>query len=591
MVVPLNFMGIDALDFANINLWKYAAGAILFFIIIYLVRPKPNEKIIPSLMFLIRRRKKGKFNSFLQKILRDPLFLIQLFTLLLLAFAALGPFLTYQYDVSSENTVLVLDVSASMQADSHLSQMKKEAKRDAKGLVSAILIKRFPEVYFNEETESQAKRFIDALDESVSTSNILDAIKKADELLGNKTGKIVVISDFIDTQNNLEDLIQYKSFLEGKGRFIEFKVIEPVEDNIGIIKSEYLNNRITLSIKNYNNYAVTTKIGNGNDGKEINIGPNSIEVVKMTLDKGLTEIKIDRKDDFMLDNMFFINIPTSKNMKVLLYTNNEDTYLNDFLESSPYINLDIAFPPRSPKIEHDVVIINAVDKEKMISKVRDDITEYVSGGGALIINSQDDIGELGLEGLLPVKILEGTEEKGEGKIELVQDVTQDLSFPTLFNFPRVEKKDKSVVLVSANGFPVITYAQHGKGKVMYYGIPEKDNDFKVSASYPLFWSRALRFISRFNEFDDLNRKSDELDYDENIGFLEGTTKTTAINLLNEKESTVTGQSGFESFMTEILSSDNNNFVEKKFDLLLVLIPLIVLMIIIEVFFIKFRGDI
>src|SRR3989344_3239529 len=102
------------------------------FIILYLRRPKPQDRIIPSLMFLIREKKMSKRYSFLRRFLVNLLFLIQLLILTGLAFTVAMPFIKLPYDVSLENTVIALDASASMQAkekNTRFDEAVKEAKK------------------------------------------------------------------------------------------------------------------------------------------------------------------------------------------------------------------------------------------------------------------------------------------------------------------------------------------------------------------------------------------------------------------------------------------------------------------------------
>ena len=97
-----------------IGLW--ALTAVIIFIILYLRRPKPQEKVIPSLMFIINDKKKSRQYSFFQKLLANLLFLMQLLSIAGLASVAAAPFVKLNYDTTLENTVIILDVSASMQA-------------------------------------------------------------------------------------------------------------------------------------------------------------------------------------------------------------------------------------------------------------------------------------------------------------------------------------------------------------------------------------------------------------------------------------------------------------------------------------------
>ena len=93
-----------------------ALASIVVFIILYLRRPKPKDQIIPSLMFIIKDQQKNKRFSFFRRLISNLLFLIQILALIGLAVSIASPFINIPYDTTLENTVLVIDVSASMQA-------------------------------------------------------------------------------------------------------------------------------------------------------------------------------------------------------------------------------------------------------------------------------------------------------------------------------------------------------------------------------------------------------------------------------------------------------------------------------------------
>ncbi|HLG29637.1 MAG TPA: BatA domain-containing protein, partial [Candidatus Brocadiales bacterium] len=55
--------------------------AVAVFVILYLRRPKPQDKIIPSLMFIMQDNKRSRQYSFLQKLMTNLLFLLQLLSI------------------------------------------------------------------------------------------------------------------------------------------------------------------------------------------------------------------------------------------------------------------------------------------------------------------------------------------------------------------------------------------------------------------------------------------------------------------------------------------------------------------------------
>ena len=78
-------------------------------IIIYMLRPKPAVLSIPSLMFVLKLdRERKRVYASLTKVVRDPLFLIQLLMLILLSIGAAGYYYTSEEPLSGEHTVLFL---------------------------------------------------------------------------------------------------------------------------------------------------------------------------------------------------------------------------------------------------------------------------------------------------------------------------------------------------------------------------------------------------------------------------------------------------------------------------------------------------
>src|SRR4030042_7156956 len=128
------------------GLW--ALLSVVPLIILYLIRPRPKPIQIPSLMFFMKSKGARKLTSFLKTITKDWLFLIQLLALLALALTFAEPFTNYQHDITASNTVIVLDVSASMQTSEggrkRFSQAITEAKKALGAKNPIILAKDVP---------------------------------------------------------------------------------------------------------------------------------------------------------------------------------------------------------------------------------------------------------------------------------------------------------------------------------------------------------------------------------------------------------------------------------------------------------------
>ena len=103
-----------ALGFEN-SIGLLALLSLIPLIILYLIKPKPKEIQVPSLMFFIKLAGSNIKSSFLRNILRDWLFILQFLAILLLALTFAEPYIAYEKEVIGENLAIVVDVSASSQ--------------------------------------------------------------------------------------------------------------------------------------------------------------------------------------------------------------------------------------------------------------------------------------------------------------------------------------------------------------------------------------------------------------------------------------------------------------------------------------------
>ena len=161
--------------------------AVAVFIILYLRRPKPQDKVIPSLMFIIKDDKRSKQYSFFQKLMTNLLFLLQLLSILGLASVAAAPFVKLKYDTTLENTVVILDVSASMQAKengaSRFDKAVEGAKKVLSGRNSIIMAENSPLIVLEGESTEIALDVLSKIKARATTTNIGDALLLAKDIL------------------------------------------------------------------------------------------------------------------------------------------------------------------------------------------------------------------------------------------------------------------------------------------------------------------------------------------------------------------------------------------------------------------------
>ena len=107
----------------------FALLLLIPFIIIYLRKPKAINRILPSIMFLSEHKGMMRRSSILQKLLRNLLFLIQLLLLTILLIALAEPYYETAATRLFEDTIIIMDTSASMSHSAQFQRAQEEALR------------------------------------------------------------------------------------------------------------------------------------------------------------------------------------------------------------------------------------------------------------------------------------------------------------------------------------------------------------------------------------------------------------------------------------------------------------------------------
>jgi hypothetical protein len=588
----------------------YALLILVPFILLYLIRPRPQQMDIPSLMFFMTSRFKDKKRSFLKRFTKDYLFFIQLLIFLALAFSVADPFTKVKQDVASDNTILVLDLSASSQVDEGVKSRFGKTIDKAKTVLgeknTVIIVKDTPLLAMQGEKRGQVIDFLNSLEPTDTGSAIRDAIILAGETLAAEEGRVIVISDFIDTTG--KSPLTAKNLLESRDIIVDFVDVGTERDNIGIIDVEADEERTSLLIRNYMEDDRTVQFEINGQGKSISIEGNSAEPYSFETLQGITKIELKVNDDFEVDNIAYVSAPVREKIKTLLITNTPSIFVKNGLLAANEVDLTIAEPPIIPKEDFDVYVFHDIDPEKTIFGTFREIEEKIDRGASLIIHVQDRIVDLDYKKLLPVYV-EGTEIGAAINVDQTNRFTRNIDFGDVGEYLKVKNREESVSIASVAGNPIISFMQKGDGKVIYYGIPEDTSDFKLSPSYPIFWTNLLRFLTGQQDVKGLNYQVGDiliLEKEQNIktpvkqittknllldkaGIYELENKNIAVNLKNEKESNINIEKEIGQKAEKYTLKPVEEEVDFSFEIPLLVFACIVLFF--ELFYIKVRGDI
>jgi hypothetical protein len=568
------------------------------FIILYIRRPKLHTHVIPSLMFLTHEHHVKKRNKFLQEFIRSILFLMQLLALCALAFALTAPFLVLPQKVNVDHTVVVIDVSASSQTSqngiSRFDQSVQAALNNADGTISIIAAAAVPEILLEQGSKRDANKILSATQPFETTTNIAHSMYLAADILDNNEGHVIVVSDF-QISNDEDTPLVAKRALNARDISVEFiQVGEPV-DNIGIIDLSISKQSVKATVKNYNEKEETINLKLVKDGevkeqKKLSIIPQSVEVVSFTTLPGLSEVIISENDPFMVDNKVFISSPVKDKLSILLLTNKEKSFLRYALDSIPNVELEIREPPivKAFELHHDVIVIGEVTESIVPADVQD-IKRYVAAGTPIIVTAHENLMRLALDDLLPVSLI-SQKDKTDVNIKVINRYTKDTEIPhTSKHYEATIQQQAITIAVGDDDTPILAESVIGNGTLFYYGIFDKNSDFKATEDYPIFWSNLINYLLDTEEIAAYNFKLEERPILKRSGLYPEGDKDIAVNLLNEQESDVTKE-------TEIIAEDKQVFSESlssqdtDVNLEVYLLILVAIILVAELVYVKLRGD-
>ncbi len=574
-------------------------SAVLILIFFYLMRPKPFKRVIPSLIFLESSNKKKNMASFFKRFVKDWIFFLQLFIIILLCLATLGITTELWLKRMNKEITFVIDASASSKSYDNGRKLFDTyvdiARKNIGVRNTVILIKNTPEVLATQTNPLNTLRIFASIKPTDSLSNIWDAMMLSSQI---SEGKIIILSDFSDT--NSKDIATAKQLLEAKG--FEVELINPKTTelpNLGIINYRLSGEKAVVDIKNYNDYDTSAEIAD----KKINLGPNTVEQVELTLSPGMNTLRLDSKDSFDVDNILYINIPEESEKTVLFITNKRNNNLYSALTSMDFLDVKKAEPPIIPDENYDLFVLSDVDYSAMLPGTLDKIRQKVNRGSTLIITAQDNLIQ---NELLPINIISDKNQEVTVFNNRLSNF-EDFNFGLSSKYIEASLKDNSSVVIAETNdkqnSPIIVVSSYGSGKVLYYGIIDDYNSFKISTQYPLFWITSLEYLIAKQDYKEVNKKIGEIIYGdirdpdnkrikdyttlEKVGIYKVDNKEIAVNLLSAEESDLNSEVDTETVKTDY----EKEKVLQKFDITVIIVILAMLFIMLELYLIKRRGDI
>ncbi|NOZ80256.1 MAG: hypothetical protein GXP63_01170 [DPANN group archaeon] len=572
-------------------------------IIIYLRRPRPKKKALPSLMFLMKDEKRVQ-RSMLRRLLRNLLFFLQLLILSLLVLAMADPQIPLESSAQPGHVVWVLDISASSQArygnKAAFDYFRDYIKAHPASSNSLILLGDQPRLVLDKASPSALKDTLDRLSPTDLPSNLGDSIIAASSLLQQGTGKVIVVSDMMPTTGS--DIQVAQKTLESRNTLVEFENPLPDKelDNVGLIGLSFDRTDALVTVKNYDTKTleISVSLRQGDETKSsqtVTLRPDSVEQLTFATFPGKNTVRIDRDDDFPADNTLFIYNPLANKESVLYISNTTSGYLLTALYAMPFLQVRTAIPPIIPQEPFDFIIIDSFEGDKILPGTFPSILRQVEGGSTLVLIASDALMESPLQDELPV-IIASKKEKAATLYPATKSYGLDeMDFGQVHVYWDAILKEKAVLLADTDtSVPLIALRKKGLGSVLYVGFREDQADFRLTPSFPIFWSRILKRLGNIESIGFYHRRTGSFlaatDADgrqllSRRGFVSFRGKTLAVNLLDEQESDVNNHHQYASSRLTDLSG------QKDLSLQFPLMSLALLLVLVELSVVKFRGDV
>lgn len=573
-----------------------ALAGIIPLTIIYLLRPRPKNIILPSLMF-VRRISQNLLDSrrTLSKRITDPLFYLQLLALIFLSIAIAGP-LIEDVKADAQKVVIIMDSSASMSAPDRINEAKSIAIECLGQENTITAAESIPVLLAKSLSAKDAETVIDGMEAKHTPSDIPRAILTAINEKENEYGKIVVISDFETWEGRAPET--YIRIANTKNMELEFRQVGNKTANYAIVDG-YLKDsndgtyEYTCTIRNFNDESVKLDVlmESGSDSGSGTKVSNSVQLAEYgsqqikfsKIPQGISTVKILNEDAIPCDNIACISIPEIKPKKILVLTDSDQAISRSPLITAisllPDIDVDVRKDLPEKLADYDTIVVNSRYKPLPSHTVKEIVTSAKNGEDLIVIGNEclyNSSAMHGLYSVLPVDI-KSVDKESSHTIETVgsgKNIFNDVSFSEVYLrklLVTIPKKDAAVLVEAGEAGPLVCMHNINEGTVIYIGFSdtiETDawNNFATTPTYPVFWVKLLRYMWGIEDISETNVNTGKYQaFDQTIK-IKTPSDTISSDFVYFDECGLYGLNQKTIVVNLYDSAESNTFTEKRLNL-------------------------
>jgi uncharacterized membrane protein len=468
-------------------------GLTLPLVLLYFLKVRRRERRIPSLLLWDTTKRDREASAFFQRLQRDPLIILQILALLMLATALARPTVTVMGH-GARKVVLVLDTSASMKARDVGPSRFAQAQAQAAVVVSrlgegaevmvieagiqpkvAAALGRDRDRALGAIAAAQARDLPNRVGEAIRTARALVA--------GDQAAEIYVFTDGVGPLGDERELKDPRLRWVGVGRGGR---------NVGItslaVRKNYygaFDYQAFASLVNYTQETQDFAFSLDLDGKSIaeksvTLEPNVRRSVVLPFSHtggGTVAARLRISDDLAADDAAYAVLPPARKIKVLLVSGG-NLFLEKALRTDPQVELEVRTVDQyqGGMADADVVVLDSVHVQR------------VGPGRFIFVNA--------VPGDVPIEVMGRLERPAimdwDRNHLIMRHV--DLAKVVIEDALRIRPLAAGRALVEAVGSPLVYALEEPDRKAIFVGFDLFKTDFPLRVAFPLILSNGLRWL-------------------------------------------------------------------------------------------------
>jgi hypothetical protein len=473
-------------------------------ILLYLVQPDPRRVELPTLEFLLDDDQRDATNPLLERLKRNLLLLLQLLVLVALAVSLAGPYVSVSQSQTVEETVLVLDGSASMGVETdggtRFAAAVAAAREETTGTNSVVVAGADSRIALRSGGDTEVQATLDGLSVRDVSTDLGASISQAASIAG-ENARIVVFSDFAD-DDGWTDAVR-----SARARDLQVDLRQFAgggDGNVGIVDRSFSGRNVTFAVKNFGDSEVTRSLALGDRSRSVQLGPGDVERVSLVVPAGGGQARLTPGDAFPAD-VASVAAPADPTVDVLLLTNDRNRYLATALSVVEEVELTVDNPPTTVDDGYDVILYSNLRGERLLRGNVEAGRDVVEAGGGVAVLAQPSPPEVYGDLLLVSPNGTGTN-PSVGRVATAE-LTRGIDFPPPGTYLRGSLRSGTALVQTAGGTPLVATETRGPGRVLYYGSVPNDDPFRFNYQYPVFWKRAVFHLAGRESLSALNRET------------------------------------------------------------------------------------